>query len=59
MPRYFVKAIFSGWREVSKANYLSFIRNIMDNATAMTKSEKIEHIRNVTKKIFEKNSQTH
>lgn len=47
--KYLVKSHFYGWKEVPYENYLGYIKNIMDNATAMNESQKSNYIKKVTK----------
>lgn len=49
MKKYFVKAIFSGWHEVSEANYNRFCDNIRKNATGIKSEEKEAYILTVTR----------
>ena len=49
MKNYFVKAIFSGWHEVSEENYNNFCNNIRNSATGIKSTEKEAHILTVTR----------
>jgi effector-binding domain-containing protein len=49
MKKYFVKAIFSGWHEVSEENYNRFCDNIRRNATGIKSEEKEAYILTVTR----------
>lgn len=48
MKKYFVKAIFSGWHEVSEENYNRFCDNIRNGATGLKSEEKEAYIITVT-----------
>lgn len=46
--KYFVKPHYSGWRETTKEGYEAFIKNIIENAIAMTEEQKEAYIKEHT-----------
>lgn len=49
MKRYFVKAHFGGWCEVTEENFNKFVENIQKHATGLKAHEKEEYIKKVTR----------
>ncbi len=54
--RHFVKPHFSGWHEVDKEHFDSFVANIREGATAMSEAQKEECIKARTR--IEKGGET-
>jgi hypothetical protein len=51
--RYFVKAPISGWHEVSKERFDSFVANLRKNSTGCPASKKDELVKSRTRIIAE------
>ena len=51
MKRYFVKAIFSGWREVDKEHFDAFVKLIREGSINVPYEKKDEFIASKTKII--------